>query len=95
MDKDDELYKNSLKKFAKSKYISPGKIQKEMQVSYLVADKILNELIEEGHVSPRIGAYPCRMLRGRYKNIVSAYYSLLTKIKINIGYRTDPQEFLK
>lgn len=90
-----DLYDQLLISFSQSKYISPAKIQRVIKVSYPVADLLLNKLIAEGLASPRIGAYPCRMLRGKFKKLKSKQAELITNLILRTGYKVDPKEFLK
>ncbi|HLC87965.1 MAG TPA: hypothetical protein VJG66_02840 [Patescibacteria group bacterium] len=91
----ENLYSELLIKFSNSKYISPAKIQRIMKVPYSTADLLLNRLVNEGLASPRIGAYPCIMLRGLFRKLKAKQAELMTNLILRTGYKVDPKEFLK
>lgn len=91
---EEELYQKALQTFSQSKYISPAKLQRVMQIPYVQASYILDRLIEEGHASPRIGAWPSNILRGRFRKIGVLKIKLLILIYTHIGYQPNPKDYL-
>lgn len=89
------LYNQLLTTFSQSKYISTAKIQRVMKVSYGTADLLLNKLIAEDLASPRIGSYPCRILKGKFRKLKSKKAEIETHLILLTGYKIDPDEFLK
>jgi len=65
-----------------------------MKISYKVASEILNKLIEENFASPRIGSYPCIILKGHFK--ILKKYIAITKINLIIRFSIpqNPDIFL-
>lgn len=92
---DEKIYLKTVGEFLKHKYVSPGKIQRVMQLPYLTASAILERMVAEGLATPRVGAKPCRVLHGRFKTIISLKYKLELWIKAKGHYKTNPKEYLK
>src|SRR6266480_3736768 len=78
---DEDLHTEAIKVFSFEKYISTASIQRHMKVSYMRAAVLLDRLVDEGFASPRIGASPCRVLKGRFKKLKSHKAVIITRAK--------------
>lgn len=78
-DQNTKLYQETKKRFEKSLFISTASIQRYMQVSYRDARNVLDKLILDDFASEQIGAFPCIVMTGRYKNLKYKYGRFLQK----------------
>lgn len=77
-----KLFVHAVNTFIHKKYISAALIQRKIHVSYRVANEILDKMVAEGYASPRIGLYPCTVLKGRFKRLQSIKAQLLTYLEV-------------
>ncbi len=90
----DQLVQKAKAKYCNSNYISTGKLQREMKMPYDTASKVLDIMVDQNFASPRVGAYPCTVLRGHFK-ILKKYFAILkTKLIFLFSIREDPDIFL-